>query len=617
MESRTLLSTFTVDHLADDMVGQGQSGSLRYCITNATDGDDIQFSVTGTINLTGALPDLTHSISIEGPGADLLTVRGSGASYPTFTVGSAATVVLSGLTISGNSLGIGNYAGTLTLTDCTVSGNYGGGIFNNQHGMLTLTDCTVSGNSAYMGGGIYNGGTATLTDCTVSGNSGGHGGLAFGNGGGIFNGGTLTLTDCTVSGNTDTVSGGGIGNYGTATLTDCTVSGNSVSDPYDRGGGVSSNRGTLTLTDCTVSGNSADSLGGGLYTGSASTATLTDCTVSGNSANSGGAISSFGTVTVSNSTITGNQGGGIVNFGTLTVSNSTLSGNSTNFYGGGIYMNSPYPVTLTNVTLTANRTTNLGGGLYVYQGTPVLHNMLIAGNFSGATGTTADDVYGSLDASGDYSLIGDGTGMSGLSNGVNGNQVGRASAPIDPKLGLLQDNGGPTQTMALLPGSPALNAGDPTQLGVPDQRGVVRSGGVNIGAFQASASAFLLNAPDTVQSGTPFDITVAAVDPFGQVAVGYTGTVTFSTSDTDPGVVLPADYSFTLNDGGVHTFSNTGLGEITLVTPGEQTLAVADTTDATINGNATITVMGGTVPSTHDRFWTDLAPSLVSADRRR
>jgi hypothetical protein len=171
--------------------------------------------------------------------------------------------------------------------------------------------------------------------------------------------------------------------------------------------------------------------------------------------------------------------------------------------------------------------------------------------------------------------------------------------------------------MALMPGSPAINVGDPSQLGTPDQRGVLRTGGVNIGAYQASVSAFLISAPDTVQSGVPFDVTVTAADSFGQVAVGYTGTVTFSTSDTDSGVVLPADYTFTADDAGVHTFTDTGLGEITLVTPGDQTLTITDTTDDTINGNATITVMNGTVPSTHDKFWTDLAPSLVSADRRR
>src|SRR5262249_34831495 len=154
----------------------------------------------------------------------------------------------------------------------------------------------------------------------------------------------------------------------------------------------------------------------------------------------------------------------------------------------------------------------------------------------------------------------------------------------------LDNSGGPTLTHALLAGSPALNAGNPNQLGMPDQRGVVRTGGVNIGAYQASASTFLLSAPDTVQAGVPFDVTVTAVDPFAQVAVGYTGTVTFSSSDPDPGVVLHADYSFTLADGGSHTFTDTGLGEITLVTPTDQTLTVTDTADSTLTGSTTITV---------------------------
>src|SRR5262249_5933057 len=153
-----------------------------------------------------------------------------------------------------------------------------------------------------------------------------------------------------------------------------------------------------------------------------------------------------------------------------------------------------------------------------------------------------------------YNLIGDGSGASGITNGTNGNQVGTAANPIDPLLGPLQNNGGPTQTRALLAGSPALNAGDPAQLGVADQRGVVRHGGVNIGAYQASASAFVLSAPATVTPGTPFDVTVKAVDMFGQTALGYTGTVTFTTSDTDPAVVLPPTYTFTAADHGVHAF---------------------------------------------------------------
>src|SRR5262245_41805140 len=73
LEDRDLPSAFTVDRLTDSGAGSGLAGDLRYCLTQAADGDSIQFSVTGTINLTQALPDLTHSISIEGPGASSLT----------------------------------------------------------------------------------------------------------------------------------------------------------------------------------------------------------------------------------------------------------------------------------------------------------------------------------------------------------------------------------------------------------------------------------------------------------------------------------------------------------------------------------------------------------------
>jgi hypothetical protein len=146
--------------------------------------------------------------------------------------------------------------------------------------------------------------------------------------------------------------------------------------------------------------------------------------------------------------------------------------------------------------------------------------------------------------------------------------------------------------MALMPGSPALNAGDPTQLGNPDQRGVVRTGGVNIGAYQASASAFILSAPDTVDPGVPFDMMLTAVDAFGQMAVGYTGTVTFSSSDGDPAVVLPSDYTFTVADAGTVVFP----GGATLITEGDQTITATDTSDGTITGTATVTVISGNAP---------------------
>jgi hypothetical protein len=274
--------------------------------------------------------------------------------------------------------------------------------------------------------------------------------------------GTLTVSGSTLSGNSADY-GGGIANGGTLTVMGSTVSGN-TSNYY--GGGISDG-GTLTVMGSTVSGNYSNYYGGGIYIGYSGplTVTVSNSTLSGNTAGAGGGIANltlFGALTVSNSTLSGNSaglGGGIYNRGTLTVTGSTLSGNSAG-YGGGIYTDhGARAVTLTNVTLTANRAqTSAGGGLYVYSGSAVLHNTLIARNFRGATGTTRDDVFGN--PGGDYNLIGDGSGMTGLTNGVNGNLVGSADMPIDPLLGPLQDNGGPTKTHALLSGSPAIDAGN-------------------------------------------------------------------------------------------------------------------------------------------------------------
>src|SRR5438132_2896934 len=102
LEDRLLPSVFTVDRLTDAGQGSGLAGDLRYCLTQATSGQDtIAFSVTGTINLTKALPELSKSVSIGGPRPDLLTVRrDTGGSYRIFTVDSTATVAITGLTIA-------------------------------------------------------------------------------------------------------------------------------------------------------------------------------------------------------------------------------------------------------------------------------------------------------------------------------------------------------------------------------------------------------------------------------------------------------------------------------------------------------------------------------------
>jgi hypothetical protein len=110
------------------------------------------------------------------------------------------------------------------------------------------------------------------------------------------------------------------------------------------------------------------------------------------------------------------------------------------------------------------------------------------------------------------------------------------------------------------------------------------SGAITVVA--APANHFLLTAPLTAVSGIPFDVMVTALDPYGNVDTNYGGTVAFTSSDTDPGVVLPGNYTFQMTDSGTHTFA----AGVTLITPGDQTLTVTDTTNATIIGTALSTV---------------------------
>jgi CSLREA domain-containing protein len=304
--------------------------------------------------------------------------------------------------------------------------------------------------------------------------------------------GNVTLTNLTIqNGKRTDRPGAGILNFGTLRLTNSTVASNS-------GSGIG-NVGTLRLTNSTVAGNSA----GGIGNFGTLTVTLTNSTVAGNSAADGGGIhnSSDGSVTITNSTIAGNSasdaGGGIFNEGRVrhiafvTLTNSAVSGNTARF-GGGIFnsSSSEFPVTtgLTNSTVADNSATVRGGGISTgFGGTDFLslRNSLVARN----SAPEAPDVFisHSGNASVAFSLIGDGSG-SGITN-TDGNQVGNVppnSAPIDPGLGPLADNGGPTQTHALLLGSPALDAASTPDCPTTDQRGVLRPQGAacDIGSYE-------------------------------------------------------------------------------------------------------------------------------------
>ncbi len=263
-----------------------------------------------------------------------------------------------------------------------------------------MSSCTITGDSAGVrggGGGVENRGTLTMSGCTVTGDSAG-------TGGGVDNGGTLTMSGCTVTGDSSVQGGGGVANGGTLTMSGCTVAGDSADSTgfvtYAGGGGVY-NGGTLTMSGCTVTGDSALSGGGGVDNASRATLTLSGCTVAGDSAR---------------------DGGGVYNKGGLTLSGCTVTGDSAGF-GGGLFNFSTGTVTL-NSTIVAN---SLGGG----------------------------DIVNEHVLTGSHDLIGDG---SGAIVGT-GNLLGTVANPINPLLAPLGDYGGPTQTMALLPGSPAIDQG--------------------------------------------------------------------------------------------------------------------------------------------------------------
>lgn len=248
-------------------------GSLRNAIEASGDGDSIYFdsSLNGqTITLTSGELAINASITISGPGPNLLTVARD-AQAPAFRIfhvlpGHADTI--QGLTISGgggvNGAGILNDHSVLSLTNCIISGGfisanfgYGGGIYNDGSGgsaTLTIIDCHITGNYAGdAGGGIYTAGAATISmwNSSVTNNTALHFMLPFGGGAGggiaIEPGTNVTLTNCNVSNNHTGVpdpfpvgDGGGISNAGTLTIIDSTIGNN---QGFADGGGIS-NTGT-------------------------------------------------------------------------------------------------------------------------------------------------------------------------------------------------------------------------------------------------------------------------------------------------------------------------------------------------------------------------------------
>jgi hypothetical protein len=529
-------------------------GSLRQVVASAAAGDTITFDLSPACSTisdpTGTILILTD-MTITGPGPAALAVSGTGTNG-VFQVASGVTASLSGLTIEdamADDGGAIDNDGDLTLADSTLSddsavgtasANGNGGAVWNGAGTLTMTDDTVSGGSANgNGGAIFNdGGTVTLTDSTVTGYSGA-------NGGGIDNAsGSLTLTGSTVSDNTaaaaDGADGGGIDNNGTLTLTSSTVSDNTVSPTsgdLSEGGGVWNGHGdTTTVTDSTVSGNTAGgsaaddetSEGGGLANDDG-TVSVTDSTLADDSALSstsggqslGGAIFSAG-----------NYGGGTVTVTASTVSTNTATGRID--FGGGIYSadngTSGDTVTLENTTVADNTISGQGYGVGVYNGghsTLNVANSTVVDNVGTPSDPeSGDGIYGGGGGTGSTTLeatiVAD-NGSSGdcygeiTDDGYNVDDDGSCGlslpsisdyATLSRTLGPLADNGGPTQTIALLPASPAIDYVPAADCPPTDQRGVARTAPCDIGAYDtdglvAQVITFTSTAPTGATVGGP------------------------------------------------------------------------------------------------------------------
>ena len=488
------------------------------------------YNITGTVTL-GAAADSASGVELRG---NMANGRGGGI-YNNGTMGITATHILTNTALeSGGGVyntGLATLSGGVVLTNAAQTG--GGGICNT--GALTLTQTTLAANVASQAGGIENQGTLLIDQGVIRDNEArayGGGGIhnldgvvsairsmiaenrAAGDGGGIWNQGRLVLDSTSLSKNeADAGSvgfgrGGGVYNEGVASrvaLTDTTVISNTAQDGAGlcnlegiltvhagqvsenvAGGGAGGihNEGIAVLEATTIAANVAASDGGGINNTNQATLTITGTAIMHNEAqglNGGGGIFSIdSTATLTNSIVAYNwasdtDGGGIWNGTTLDLTNVTLSGNTAQARGGGLFNNFGSTSRLTHATVAFNEAVlGTGGGLYLKeQITSTLRNSIVSNNTGencAGLGSTTSAGY-NLDSDGTCQLAGSGD----LAN-------------TDPQLGPLQDNGGPTDTHALLLGSPAANVIPPGLCPLStDQRGVTRPQGpaCDIGAYEA------------------------------------------------------------------------------------------------------------------------------------
>ena len=462
------------------------------------------FTVNSPVDLSDASPG--NGICETAPGNGTCTLRAAiqesnalaGIDQINLPPGSYVLTLVSDLAIT-DSLTVTGSAASTTIVDGNRAARPDSRVLVLGSGItVNISGVTIrNGGSSDVGGGVFNAGILTLTNSIVSGNT------ADENGGGIYNdnGGTAMLTNIIVSGNNAGEDGGGIFNFGALTLTNSTVSGNNAGD--DAGGIFNVTGGTAMLSNITVSGNNASDGGGGIR--NSGTLILTNSTVSGNNAggNGGGIYNFLGTAKSFSSTITDNR------------SDADLNGTGV---GGGVHNDAAAAFSFQNTILAGNFETQLVASVFV----------AITGECDGTITSNGNNLMKNYDT-GHCTVVG---------NTLLG----------DPKLSPLQNNGGSTQTHALLAGSPAIDAGNPNgcldNSGAPlpiDQRGLPRTtDGNGDGTVACDIGAFELDGQNVSPMVSISDVTVTegnagTVNATFQVTLSAPTsqqvTVTFSTAD--------------------------------------------------------------------------------------
>ena len=375
-------------------------------------------------------------------------------------------------------------AGTYTLTGVNNTTDGPNGL-PSVTGIITLQGAGADASILERGAGAPNfrlvhvatPGTLILEGLTLRRGSGS--GSGSGSGGGLVNNGRLTITHSTIADNFAETGGSGLANSGTASITHSTIADNIGT----RGGGGLVNNGRLTITHSTIADNlSAFSRGGGLVNNGR--LTITHSTIADNFAEAGGGLGNSGRLTITHSTIARNGGfgtpgggAGIQNSGALIIINSTISRNGSVFGPGGLD-NFSGTVTITNSTIANNgeRQGVTTGGILNARGTVALQNTILARNTSGLGDSTSSDCSGPVTSLG-HNLVGDPTDCT--------IDLQPTDFTGDPGLGAFTDDGTPGHGhVPLLPGSPAIDAGDDAVCPRRDQLGQRRDGPCDMGSVE-------------------------------------------------------------------------------------------------------------------------------------